>query len=164
MKRKAEVRLSPPIHLLRSARDPVHQRGTGRGPIIGRIVAADPGKFPVVEFQVGRKSGRFAARSTVPVTLEDAGREVVLLFERNVIDSPIIVGVIQPVIAPKATRIEAKELPSTLVLEAQEEIKLSCGKATMFLTRAGKILLKGTYVLSRSSGVNRIKGGSVQIN
>jgi hypothetical protein len=32
------------------------------------------------------------------------------------------------------------------------------------LTHAGKVLIRGAYVLSRSSGVNRIKGGSVQIN
>ena len=30
--------------------------------------------------------------------------------------------------------------------------------------RAGKVLIRGAYLLSRSSGVNRIKGGSVQIN
>ena len=32
------------------------------------------------------------------------------------------------------------------------------------LTRAGKVLIQGAYLLSRSTGVNRIKGGSVQIN
>ena len=31
-------------------------------------------------------------------------------------------------------------------------------------TRAGKVLVRGAYVSSRSSGVQRIKGGSVQIN
>ena len=51
-----------------------------------------------------------------------------------------------------------------LVLTAQNEIVLRCGKASLTLTRAGKVLIRGTYLLSRSSGVNRIKGGSVQIN
>ena len=37
-------------------------------------------------------------------------------------------------------------------------------KASITLTSAGKILLRGAYILNRSSGVNRIKGGSVQIN
>ena len=44
------------------------------------------------------------------------------------------------------------------------EIELRCGKASLILTRAGKVLIRGAYLLSRSSGVNRIKGGSVQIN
>ncbi|XXT19888.1 hypothetical protein WME94_57670 [Sorangium sp. So ce429] len=30
--------------------------------------------------------------------------------------------------------------------------------------RAGKILIRGEYLLVRASGVNRIQGGSVQIN
>ncbi|MEP7119602.1 MAG: hypothetical protein ABJE95_01785, partial [Byssovorax sp.] len=36
--------------------------------------------------------------------------------------------------------------------------------SSITLTRAGKILIRGAYVLTRSSGVNRIQGGSVQIN
>jgi hypothetical protein len=51
-----------------------------------------------------------------------------------------------------------------VTLTAEKEIVLRCGKASLTLTRAGKILLRGAYLLSRSSGVNRIKGGSVQIN
>jgi hypothetical protein len=41
---------------------------------------------------------------------------------------------------------------------------LKCGNASITLTKAGKILVEGTYVSNRSSGVMRIKGGSVQIN
>ena len=47
------------------------------------------------------------------------------------------------------------------MLTADKEIELRCGKASITLTKAGKILLRGEYLLSRSSGVNRIKGGSV---
>jgi hypothetical protein len=55
-------------------------------------------------------------------------------------------------------------IPERLELMAEKEIVLRVGDASITLTRAGKIILRGTYVLSRSSGVNRIKGGSVQIN
>jgi hypothetical protein len=41
---------------------------------------------------------------------------------------------------------------------------LQCGKASITLTRAGKVLINGAYVSSRSSGVNRLKGGSIQLN
>jgi hypothetical protein len=67
----------------------------------------------------------------------------------------------EPGPAPEA---DETVLPDRLVLEAQREIVLKCGDASITLTRAGKIILRGTYVLSRSSGVNKIKGGSVQIN
>jgi len=49
-------------------------------------------------------------------------------------------------------------------INGQKEIVLRCGLASITLTRDGKILLRGAYVQSRSSGVNRIKGASVQIN
>jgi hypothetical protein len=52
----------------------------------------------------------------------------------------------------------------TLTLSADREIVLKCGKSSITLTRAGKIILKGAYLSNHSTGVNRIKGGSVQIN
>ncbi len=51
-----------------------------------------------------------------------------------------------------------------VVLEGKEEVVLKCGDASITLTKAGKILIRGKYLLSRSSGVNRILGGSVQVN
>ena len=51
-----------------------------------------------------------------------------------------------------------------ITFHAHEEVVLRCGKASITLTRAGKVLIRGAYLLTRSSGVNRIKGGSVQIN
>ena len=51
-----------------------------------------------------------------------------------------------------------------LTLTADRQITLRCGKASITLTAAGKVLIRGAYLLNRSSGVNKIKGGSVQIN
>jgi hypothetical protein len=51
-----------------------------------------------------------------------------------------------------------------VVIEGQEEIVLTCGESSITLTKAGKILIRGKYLVSRSSGVNRILGGSVQVN
>jgi hypothetical protein len=51
-----------------------------------------------------------------------------------------------------------------LIFSADKEIVLKCGKVSITLTRAGKIILGGTYLSGCSSGVNRIKGGSVQID
>jgi hypothetical protein len=51
-----------------------------------------------------------------------------------------------------------------MIVAAREQLVLRCGKASITLTKAGKVLIQGDYVLSRSSGVNRIKGGSVQLN
>lgn len=51
-----------------------------------------------------------------------------------------------------------------VVIEGAEEVTFKCGKASITLTKAGKILIRGTYLLNRSTGVNRIMGGSVQVN
>ena len=47
---------------------------------------------------------------------------------------------------------------------AKKQLVLRCGQASITLTEAGKVLIQGSYVSSRSSGINRVKGGSVQIN
>lgn len=51
-----------------------------------------------------------------------------------------------------------------LVLDAHEEISLRCGEASITLHKSGKISIRGKYLLSRATGVNRILGGSVQVN
>ena len=58
----------------------------------------------------------------------------------------------------------AEDSPKQLVITADDEITLRCGESSITLTAAGKIILRGKYIVSRSSGVQRIKGGSVQIN
>ena len=50
------------------------------------------------------------------------------------------------------------------MLEGREEVVIKCGEASITLTKAGKILIRGNYLLNRASGVNRIQGGSVQVN
>lgn len=50
------------------------------------------------------------------------------------------------------------------VIEAREELVFRCGESSITLTKAGKITIQGKYLVSRSSGVNRILGGSVDIN
>ncbi len=49
-------------------------------------------------------------------------------------------------------------------IEGAEEVIFKCGKASITLTKSGKILIRGTYLLNRATGVNRIMGGSVQVN
>ncbi len=51
-----------------------------------------------------------------------------------------------------------------VVLQGARQVELRCGEASIVLTAAGKILIRGSYVLSRSSGANRIKGAFVDIN
>jgi hypothetical protein len=61
---------------------------------------------------------------------------------------------------PLETRVQRKRI----TLEGHDEVVLRCGEASVTLRRNGRLVLRGTYVESRSKGTNRIKGGSVLIN
>jgi hypothetical protein len=110
------------------------------------------------------------ARSTVPLCRSDIGAQVVLLFESGDPRQPIVVGVLQQ--APESR--EAERTPAQavtvqsdgerFVVDAEREIVLRCGQASITLTRAGKVIIKGAYVVSRSTGYNKIKGAAVDIN
>lgn len=52
----------------------------------------------------------------------------------------------------------------TRLIEAKEELVLRCGEASITLSKNGKIAIRGKYILNRATGVNRILGGSVQVN
>ncbi|WP_437684110.1 DUF6484 domain-containing protein [Sorangium sp. So ce131] len=140
------------------------------GVVVGRIVGFGPNGEPLVEAAVlgEGSSGGVPARAMTALGLEDEGREVALLFEGGRRDRPVVMGRMHVAgeSAGAARRAEATATADDerLVFTAEKEIVLQCGKASITLTRAGKILIRGAYLLTRSSGVNRIQGGSVQIN
>ena len=126
-----------------------------------------------------------AAMSTMSITAAHIGRNAALLFAKGDPQSPVIMGLIHSPLHDLIVAYDAKshELPTEeqpaspalkvddvtidgkrIVLEAREEIVIKCGEASITLTKAGKILIRGNYVLNRASGVNRILGGSVQVN
>ncbi len=138
------------------------------GVVIGALVALDEACQARVAVPGNPKLEAIRARSTAVLTREHLGRQVALLFEGGDPARPLIVGLIHhPQNQPKggnATALIAEIDGGRLVLNAEHEIVLRCGKASITLTKAGKVLIQGDFVSSRSSGVNRIKGGSVQIN
>ncbi|WP_437518486.1 DUF6484 domain-containing protein [Sorangium sp. So ce1099] len=136
------------------------------GVVVGRIVGFGQSGDPLVEAAVLGDGGRggVPARSMTALGPEDEGREVALLFEGGRRDRPVVMGRMHAEGAARRADATATADGERLVLTAEKEIVLQCGKASITLTRAGKILIRGAYLLTRSSGVNRIQGGSVQIN
>jgi hypothetical protein len=137
--------------------------------IVGRIIQLENSQRALIDFPPNNSGQLVAARSLVPLKPEEIGREVALLFEDGELTKPIIVGVLPKDQAPLESTDTNNELDikidrETLVLTAKSEIVIRCGKASITLTKAGKVLLQGEYVVSRSAGVNKIRGGSVQIN
>lgn len=143
----------------------------------GNIVKIDQEGSVFIDFS-GNRRGPIKARITVAAGEHISGRyddgdvNVLIAFEENDIRRPVIIDVIHDRIepAPSAKTFDRHKLDDvkidgeTVTFDAKKEIVLRCGKASITLTRAGKVLIRGAYLLNRSSGVNRIKGGSVQIN
>lgn len=135
------------------------------GVVVGTLAALDPAGAPLVAFPASPSAEPVPARAMAAVGPEHVGRAVALLFEGGDPAKPVIMGLMAAPAAPApAPAINADADGRRLVFEADKEIVLRCGDASITLTRAGKILIKGAYVLTRSSGVNRIQGGSVEIN
>ena len=146
---------------------------------VGKIANANESGQVFVDFP-GNTQGPILARFTNSTKLEilrqaaSAGKEVLLVFENNDPKLPIIVDTLYSIvdeITESSTIAMETERPKDVLIDgkrvtfdAKEEIVLCCGKASIKLTKAGKVLIRGAYLLNRSSGVNRIKGGSVQIN
>ena len=110
------------------------------------------------------------ARTTITLRSEAIGESAVVVFERGDPHRPIVLGMLMPaawvapiVPAPVTVRID-DAIAERLVLRAEREIVLECGDASITLTRAGKVLIRGHYILSRASGYNRIKGAAIDIN
>lgn len=102
------------------------------------------------------------------------GREVLLVFEKGNPERPVIIGLMEDrlediisfevatenVPAPQHVQIDGKQI----TIEAEDEVLLKCGKGSILIRKDGKIIIKGTDLLSRSTGAQRIRGASVNVN
>jgi hypothetical protein len=139
------------------------------GVVTGTLIAfKDEGRVPLVLFSGQSGSAAVPAASIIDVHGTHIGRQVALLFENGDPRRPIIMGLLRAAQAwplpEQPGQVEVEADGERLIISAKEQLVLRCGKASITLTKAGKVLIQGAYVSSRSTGVMRIKGGSVQIN
>lgn len=128
--------------------------GIGRGRVVstlssGKVVIATEGDPRTVECDllVGAVSGRRALAPGAPVLAWLPAEE----------DQP---GVIVGEIAPQPSA----DPPDTLIIEAERNLTLRVGDGSITIRQDGKILIKGTHLVSHAKKINRIRGGSVAIN
>jgi hypothetical protein len=95
------------------------------------------------------------AQSLVPIPAAAVGRlAAVTMME----DQPLILGLLQPLMP------EVEADGEALILEARQEMTLRCGAASITMTADGRVTIRGTQILSRSEGANRVQGATVQLN
>lgn len=92
------------------------------------------------------------ARSLVALHRGMAGREVAVTPLAGAPGNWLILGVVQP------------PAPAALVIEAETELTLRCGKSSVTLTADGRVTVAGRNLLSRAEGQNRVQGAVVSLN
>lgn len=134
--------------------------------VVGELVALLNGCTPLVVWPGVAEA--VAARTTVDLHAPHIGAQVLLAFEQGDPSKAIVTGVIRSESSVPATAdAGAMQLDADgkrMIVAADEQLVLRCGKASITLTKTGKVLVEGTYVSSKSRGPNLIKGGSIQLN
>ena len=139
-----------------------------------------------VQIKFSGRDETVSAISTVPLDKAYIGRQVAVMYTQVSPPQAVVIGLIRtqldnllevievaddnvsseddhvasPVQTEKSFEVDGKRV----ALTGQEEVVLKCGAASITLTKAGKIVIRGKSLLNRASGVNRIMGGSVQVN
>jgi hypothetical protein len=140
------------------------------GVVVARFAGFDLQDRALVTDLPQRAGQIVAARSTVPLRLAMIGAQVAVMFDEGDPARPLILGLIQdhggprPPARPAPQQWVAEADGERCLIAAEREIVLRCGDASITLTRAGKVIIRGNYIISRSTGCNKIKGAAVEIN
>ncbi len=130
------------------------------GVVMGRLLSLDGG--PMVAWAGAPEGAR--ARAMAALEARHVGGDVALLFEEGDPARAIVMGAMQRFEGGLEVVEEGEGDGRRVVLRAEKELVLSCGKASITLTRAGKVLIKGAYVSSHATGTHRVRGATVEIN
>lgn len=143
---------------------------------VGQVIAISKSDQLIVDFYGNENGGivakcldglitQYDCRNSLPIS-------VLLVFEENNALLPIVVGKISDSL-PKLKHIDevgaitqsiSIDGSEDVLVEANKELVLRCGKSSITLKRNGKIMVKGVEIVSRSSGNNKLKGATININ
>ena len=139
----------------------------GIAPVFARLHGFDLQEQPLLSQLPGSPGQIVPARSTATLRRAMVGSEVLVVFIGGDLTQPVITGVLQtPAVAAAAAEpgVAVQVDGERHLISAEREIVLRCGDASITLTRAGKVIIKGNYILSRSTGYNKIKGAAIDLN
>lgn len=145
--------------------------------LIGTVTAINDEGAPVLRFMLDGQWRSVPAVPMVSLTANHIGRQGVAMMANGEIKALVLVGLVHSpldAMLQQSMSIDSLSEPeaesyaevdgTSRVIEGKEQVVLRCGDASITLTKAGKIILRGKHLVSRASGVNRILGGSIQMN
>ena len=151
-----------------------HTAKSSKNFCVGQLIEIDAEGRPYVDF-LGNHNGPVQALTLIQ--LPHIGNqpsslpcEIMLYIDQEYSIHPIVLGIIHDkLISDSENYLENKSLTVTnmekrLHLEATEEVVLKCGKSSIVLNAQGKVLVKGSEVISRAAGEIKIRGVFVSIN
>jgi hypothetical protein len=163
-----ESEASAALHAMLASRPVPAETMPGASVVVGELIGiVDEGRIALVMYPGQSGSAALRARSVVDLRGEQIGSSAVLMFEGGSSMQPIVMGLLRaesPTAFDAPGHVEVSVDGTRMTVSAKDRLDLRCGEASITLTRAGKIFIEGSYILNKSSGVNRITGGSVQIN
>jgi hypothetical protein len=141
---------------------------------VGRIVGIDPEGRPQVAI-AGWGGPVRIAQTTLQLDATAAANlqalpPVALVFDQGDENRPVIIGwvhdrLIRDPGTPATASVETTRIDGErVVLRADREIELVCGASSIVLSKDGHLVIKGANLVSRSSGMNKIRGATVCIN
>ena len=157
-----------PDDLLTKLMQPAERNDSGTGTVVGELLGLlDNGRTPLLALSADIAVAT-RGRTTIDLGGGDVGQQVVVVFENNDRERPIVVGVLrnERTLVPRELtgEVEVSADGERMIISARRELVLQCGRASITLHQDGTVRIVGERILSRATGPNRVQGGSVQLN
>ena len=128
----------------------------------GRVLFRESGASDSVPVTIGMELSDGALVKAARI-----GRRALVLAAQGA--APVLIGLLRERVSSEARdarpgQLEVRVDGETLRFEAEKTIELRCGKSRLVLHRDGRIVLKGSHIVSASSGPHRIKGATIALN
>jgi hypothetical protein len=148
-----------------AAAQPIDYHGVVVGRLLGLI---DAGQVPLVALPDAQAPAAMPARSIVDLHHNHVGGSVLLMFEQGDPTRPIVMGVLREPradgVSQRPPALEVRYDGGRVLLDADTELVLRCGKSHLTLRQDGRVELHGETIVTRAAGANKVQGGSVQLN
>lgn len=140
--------MSNPLHLIAGVEAPMLSRGVVSAVLVDAVIVSTANRGPTAcDVLANCEADQLAD-----------GDHVLVWMPADASERGVVIGQLKR--PPLCNTAEKDEL----VIESKKQLTLKCGEGSITLCEDGKILIKGKDLVSHARRLNRIRGGSVEIN